>query len=399
VPVEISVVERGHVRPIKYSPEFFDYSKSRFQPAPGADYGFSGFRLLADGLRHELEGEFIVFQGASYFRARGKGMAYGLSARGLAIGSGRPKEEFPLFRHFWIVRPEPWEHRSMRVYALLDSESVAGAYRFGITPGAETVLDIDTVLFPRADIAHAGVAPLTSMFLFGAAESGRFTDFRSAVHDSDALSISLENGKRLHRPLKNPRKQQITSFPAVNPIGFGLLQTERDFTLFQDLQAQYHKRPSAWVTPSGRWGAGEIVLVELTSGAEWGDNIVAFWQPRGGLAAGKEYRFSYHLRWFDTQPAGGGTAQVAMSRQGQQGGRPQFIVEFDRPFHGEPVKPVAIATQGKVAALVGQINKEAQRYRVNLVFDPQQAAAARLELHLQSRGERISDIWVFDWRR
>lgn len=287
----------------------------------------------------------------------------------------------------------------MTVYALLDSESAAGAYRFGITPGAETVLDIDAVLFARSDIAYAGVAPLTSMFLFGPAKSGRFTDFRSAVHDSDALSIWLANGERLHRPLTNPLEHRITSFPAVNPLGFGLLQTERDFTLFQDLEAQYHKRPSAWVTPKGPWGAGEIVLVELTSGAEWGDNIVAYWHPREGLTAGNEYRFGYHLRWFARRPAGGGPAQVAMSRHGQQGGRPQFIVEFDRPFHGEPVKPVALASQGEVAAAVGQINNEAQRYRVNLVFDPQEAGEARLELHLQSRGERVSDIWVYDWRR
>jgi glucan biosynthesis protein len=60
---------------------------------------------------------------------------------------------------------------------------------------------------------------------------------------------------------------------------------------------------------------------------------------------------------------------------------------------------VALASQGEVAAAVGQINNEAQRYRVNLVFDPQEAGEARLELHLQSRGERVSDIWVYDWRR
>jgi glucans biosynthesis protein len=151
--------------------------------------------------------------------------------------------------------------------------------------------------------------------------------------------------------------------------------------------------------PKEPWGAGEVVLVELNSGGEWGDNIVAFWKPRGGLSAGQEYRFSYNLSWFADELASGGTAQVAMTRQGQYAGMPQFIVEFDRPFHAERVKPVAKASEGRIWALVGQVNEEAQRYRVNLIFDPQGAQAARLEMHLKRRDQRVSDIWVFDWSR
>ncbi len=37
------------------------------------------------------------------------------------------------------------------VHALLDSPSTTGAYRFSVTPGAETVMDVDVTLFPRVD--------------------------------------------------------------------------------------------------------------------------------------------------------------------------------------------------------------------------------------------------------
>ena len=65
--------------------------------------------------------EFVVFQGASYFRAVAKGQGYGLSARGLALNTAAPNgEEFPVFRTFWIERPR-LEANVIVVHALLDS--------------------------------------------------------------------------------------------------------------------------------------------------------------------------------------------------------------------------------------------------------------------------------------
>ena len=51
------------------------------------------------------------------------------------------------------------------VEALLDSPSVTGAYKFSIKPGEDTQMDVELTLFPRRDIAHVGIAPMTSMFL------------------------------------------------------------------------------------------------------------------------------------------------------------------------------------------------------------------------------------------
>ena len=56
---------------------------------------------------------------------------------------------------------------SIVVHALLDSESAAAAYRFTIRPGDTTVFDVEMAIYPRVDLDHAGLAPMTSMFFFG----------------------------------------------------------------------------------------------------------------------------------------------------------------------------------------------------------------------------------------
>ena len=75
-------------------------------------------------------------------------------------------EEFPVFREFWIERPKH-NAAEIKLHALLDSPSVAGAYSFVIQPGLSTTMDVDVTLYPRKQIKKLGIAPLTSMFLFG----------------------------------------------------------------------------------------------------------------------------------------------------------------------------------------------------------------------------------------
>ena len=102
-----------------------------------ADLGFAGFRLAYPLYKKDEYNHVIVFAGASYFRAVAKNQVFGLSARGLAIDTGLPSgEEFPTFREFWLERPSQ-QARAMKVYALLDSQSLTGAYEFVVRPGSE----------------------------------------------------------------------------------------------------------------------------------------------------------------------------------------------------------------------------------------------------------------------
>src|SRR6266542_1414282 len=252
---------------IVYSPGMFSLGKIT-PPDPSDDIGFAGFRLHAPVNRPDYYDEVAVFLGASYFRSLAKGLNFGISARGLALATGDPKgEEFPVFKSFWLERPQP-NTKSVVVHALLDTPSAAGSYRFTIRPGDPTVFDVEAALYPRADIATAGLAPLTSMFMFDAGNRANVDDFRPAVHDSDGLGMLNGRGEHLWRPLNNPGDLQISTFVDTNPRGFGLIQRKRDFRDYQDLEAHYEKRPSLWIEPIGDWGSGGVFLVEIPSKEE-----------------------------------------------------------------------------------------------------------------------------------
>ena len=106
------------------------------------DLGVAGFRVHYALNAPDYKDELVVFLGASYFRAVGQGQRYGLSGRGLAIDTGGAQgEEFPRFVEFWLERPAP-QATSLVIHALLDSPRAAGAYRFLLQPGRDTVIDV-----------------------------------------------------------------------------------------------------------------------------------------------------------------------------------------------------------------------------------------------------------------
>ena len=140
---------------------------------------------------------------------------------------------------------------------------------------------VDASLFFRADIAQVGIAPLTSMYFFGANDRVGVDDDRGEVHDSDGLSIWRATGEALWRPLVNPRELRVSVFADDNPRGFGLLQRGRDYQAYGDLDARFDRRPNLWVEPKGAWGTGSVRLIEIPIQDETHDNIVAFWTPAG----------------------------------------------------------------------------------------------------------------------
>ena len=104
--VEVFEVANGRAAPVPYTPDLFDYDDPAVRVTD--DLGFAGLRVHAAINQPGQFDEFCVFLGASYFRAVDRGQQYGLSARGLAIGTGAAEpEEFPRFRTFWLQRPQP----------------------------------------------------------------------------------------------------------------------------------------------------------------------------------------------------------------------------------------------------------------------------------------------------
>ena len=249
-----------------------------------------------------LPTDWLAYQGAAYFRTSGALNQYGLSARGLAIDTAMPwPEEFPRFTAFWLERtPEDGAH--FVVHALMDSPSVAGAYRFDWRNDGGQVADIRAELFCRNQITRMGVAPLTSMFWFAESNRHLATDWRPEIHDSDGLAIWTGAGERIWRPLNNPPSVQTSSFVDDNPRGFGLLQRDRAFHNYEDDGVFYDRRPSVWVEPQDGWGRGAVQLVEIPTDDEIHDNIVAYWVPEQPVEAGSQWSFGYRLHWLADEP-------------------------------------------------------------------------------------------------
>ena len=157
------------------------------------------------------------------------------------------------------------------------------------------------------------------------------------MHDSDGLAVRNGWNEHLWRPLNNPRRLQTSDFLDQNPKGFGLIQRLRTFAGFQDLEAAYERRPSAWVVPRQDWGAVAVELIEIPSEEEIHDNVVAYWKPKQPLAAGKAHSFNYTLSWPDDVPRGWPGAFVYATRAGliagpqRKAGAIQFVIDF-KPF-------------------------------------------------------------------
>jgi len=360
-PVRIYEVIGNEVREVAFDPAAFDYGRNKLDRSQLAKIGFAGLRIhfplnkvpSAPGYKDEL----VSFLGASYFRALGQGQRYGASARGLAIDTAeRQGEEFPRFDQFWIERPAPGA-RQLVLYALLDSRRVTGAYRFVIKPGVETATEIQARIYLREPVAKLALAPLTSMFFFGENQRPASEDFRPEVHDSDGLAIETSSGEWIWRPLVNPRRLLVTSFAQTNPRGFGLMQRDRNFTSYEDLEARYELRPSVWVEPVSKWGAGRIELVQIPTPNEANDNIVAYWVPNSLPAPGTAFDFSYRMLWLkntDRKPANGWTLQTRRGHGFVNGSNEtvKLTVDFDGPALRK--LPVNSPVQADVAVGNGQ---------------------------------------------
>lgn len=412
-PVEINVVESGIAKTLAFDLSLFKKGELFPNDLPmtnesGEDtLGYSGFRLRTELRKPGKFEEFLVFQGASYFRAIGTGQNYGLSARGLALNTGDAAgEEFPEFTHFYVEAADAGE-RMTRVHALLNSPSVTGAYTFEITPGLPAEMKVECTLFPRVDLPHVGIAPLTSMFLFDETNRARFDDFRSAVHDSEGLLVWNGAGEVLWRPLANPRELEISSFVDDGPRGFGLMQRARRSEDFADLEAHYHNRPSLWITPDDSWGKGAVTLVEIPSDKEIYDNIVAYWRPREPMAAGSEHMFSYKMAWGEEPPHLRKVASVLNTRIGKGYDKkvPYQIVTVDFDDHPEFAEDEMLdditrfisANRGTVSDGVLQRNPGTGGVRLAFKFDPGEARGAELRVQLVKDGVSLTEVWLYRW--
>jgi glucans biosynthesis protein len=403
--VRMNQVVDDDARRLPYDSADFDFGKNTLSPDTWDELDYAGLRVHYHLNGPEYKDELIVFLGASYFRALAAGARYGLSARALAVDTvGGKGEEFPYFPEFWIVKPAA-DARTLRMLALLDSPRVNGAYQFDVTPGDETVVEIRARLYLRAAVGTLGVAPLTSMYQFGENQPHR-TDFRPEVHDSDGLMVATGDGEWLWRPLINPNNTLVTSFTMPDLKGFGLMQRDRSFASYEDPEARYDLRPSAWVEPVGSWGPGRVELVQIHTPNETNDNIVAYWVPATAPAPGEPLDFNYRLHWQGArsvqQPPGAWVTQSRVGRGYRElaDDEHQFMVDFAGPSlaalpSSAEVRPVVSAPVNGEILETNAYHVEASGAWRMMVLVKQLDAAQPVELrgYLQNGDDVLTETW------
>lgn len=413
-PVRLHLVEQGSVRALPFQSDVFRYEgqAAALQDADLDGAGYSGFRLHYPLNREEYHDEFLVFQGASYLRLVGRDQGYGLSARGLAIDTATSRgEEFPAFTAFWLFQPDPQESH-IDILALLDSPSLAGAYHFRVQTGEQVTIDVEARLFARRDVAKLGVAPLTSMFMHGDVSPYPADDFRPQVHDSQGLLMHTDAGEWIWRPLNNPRTLRISRLQDSDPQGFGLVQRDRDFARYLDLESRYERRPSHWVAPLDDWGPGSVELVEIPSDSETNDNIVAYWVPAEPLTAGDARTFRYRLSTFADRYAEQSLADTRRTRQGwgavpgQRPPPPRHLRHFMVDFRGaelstlhasHPVEAVLEASSGEIRELQVQRLPDGETWRASFRLQPEGQTPVDMRLQLRLRDTPLSETWNYVW--
>lgn len=411
-PVRMYEVVDGQAREIVYRTDLFDFSNSGVDPDKLPEgLGFAGFRLLQ---KDDWTRDICAFLGASYFRAVDKTKQYGLSARGLAVDTGLPQpEEFPEFIKFWFEHPgNDTDHFTL--YALLDSPSVSGAYRFILhDSGGDMTMDVDAAIYPRAPIKRLGVAPLTSMYLVGENDRRVDWDWRPEIHDSDGLYLHTGAGEWIWRPLTNPRQLTFNSYQDENPRGFGLLQRDHHFDHYQDDGVFYNRRPSAWVEPKGDWGKGAVQLMEIPAQDETFDNIVAFWNPEKPVKPGQELLFAYKLYWSALPPVHSPLGRCVDTFTGLGGAVGQtrkhfswrFVVDFAHgPFplqdHVTVVPEISLSA-GHTELVSARPLDEIQGYRAMFDVVPPKDSLAPINLRLylkdKKSGAPLTETWMYQW--
>ncbi|MCC2096383.1 MAG: glucan biosynthesis protein G [Hyphomicrobiales bacterium] len=418
--VTVNTLRNNLPVPVPYSADIFDYGPVKFKTPLPVNMGFAGFRLHYPLNAPNTHDELISFVGSSYFRWLGRGQKYGLSARGLALNSGLldKKEEFPFFREFWIDDSEGAKGQ-VTIYALMDSDSVSGAYKFTLYPGVETRLDVEATVFARKTVQRLGIGALTSMYFLGENDRhmndrNKYDEFRPELHDSDGLLIHTHADKWVWRPLINPLVQEVHRFEANKVKGFGLMQRDRRFEHYQDIELNYEERPSYWVVPKGDWRDGVIELIELATKDETADNIVCAFVPSEPLEAGKSVSFAYSMyskndgldlhslayvkNTFSAPAYALGSKEVAAARTRRlmidfAGGELEYYLKSPGL-----VDAVPSAIDAKVMRHFVVPNPAGKGFRVMVDVQFEEDKIGVIQCYLRDGPKLLSETWNYGWR-
>ncbi|MDR2349084.1 MAG: glucan biosynthesis protein, partial [Deltaproteobacteria bacterium] len=337
--VAINVLEGGKARRLEYDAEWFLFPDPALkEEAQRRSPGFAGFALRFPRNESRTKTETVIFLGANHFQAAARHSGFGETARAIAINPALPEgEEFAWFREFWLAEPEEGE-TGMVVLALLESQSLVGAYEFRINPGSSMSMGVRASIFRRADSPwpeKLGLAPVSGMYLYSEKENGSPGDWRPELHGTDGLLYSDGPDGWHLRVLNNPKRLATSTFVLQKLAGYGLIQRDNDFDHYQDILRRYDLRTWIWVEPEEPFPFGTLELMEIPGSKEIHDNILAFWSVAGkDLETSEGFNLSYNL--FFMPPASNphtlGRVTAARISKPDSADFVEFHVDFENSF-------------------------------------------------------------------
>ncbi len=191
-----------------------------------------------------------------------------------------------------------------------------------------------------------------------------------------------------------------------SPRGFGLLQRDRRFSNYEDLETRHELRPNAWITPIGNWGKGQIKLVEIPSPRETNDNIVAYWVPKNLPPPGQPIEISYRMSFQSEDPLDAASGRVSATRVGV--GDKEDVKRFILDFDGGRLKSLPANTALKAVISVSQDGQLVQQntfknpvtggWRVAFQVKPPKDKPLQLRAFLQyEKDATTKDILTETW--
>lgn len=388
------------VKQVEFDKAHFKYEGDVKAGDLPTDLGYAGVRFIGYFPGNPQYSEIASFVGASYFRAHSEKTVWGSSARGLAVNCGLPKaEEFPVFRAFYVKEPQAGD-LSLTFLALMDSDSVAGAYQFVMTPGKlSTTFDITSRLHFRKVPEKLGIAPLTSMWMWGDALPGPKGDHRPEVHDSDGLLIKGADGQWSWRGFYRQNYPSLVRYPMDKLAGFGVIQRDRDPAHYLDDEANYALRPSLWIEPAVPWERGAIELLELPAEHEGIDNVAAWWVPDQKPEVGVPIELKYKVSFFSGDPAEHLAAKVT-ALDLQRIDPKKFVFKLD--FTGAALAKADIAkTDVELVSIRCAITSRSlervgdEQWVLKLEVEPTGEGPLELMARLVESGQPISERWSY----
>lgn len=407
--ITIHLVDGDKDEILPFDQSMFRYDHGLESETLDQNIKFSGFRIHYPLNRPDYLDELIVFQGATYYRALAKNLNYGISARTISINTATDQpEEFPLFRDFWIFRPDRSD-TSITVMGIFDGPSLSGAAEFIITPDIVTYVDVKVTLFSRdKEVKNYGISPLTSMFWFGSNSQYKWGDFRPEVHDSDGLLIHESPSKWIWRPLTNDGRLKKSYFECAAIKGFGLIQRNRNFLDYKDLETKYDNRPSVWVEPIGEWTDGYVELIEIPSHTEYNDNIVVFWQSRTPILPNSSIEYKYRQTWFSdekilTTPGRVMATYLSNPPPNSPPRTKRFIVEFtwadvENDANSGKLETFVNATNATIANKTGIYNPYDKRWRIFFdVTANDNDQPVEMDAWVSKDNKTLTEHWTYQW--